>query len=172
MEAFSKPTVEALHRKILAVASQPLVEFNHYKVLELLHSLCETDHDLKHEKYPYYHVVYHMLSEKVHDSTAYFREVLLSLLGDKEQEKVMERVSNGGGIPRIPDWRNDGALLHQIDRSVFVSIVADQVIFKRSVLRKNEMTSSVSVTYKLVPLHLRTLIKLCSDHVGYNQVEN
>jgi hypothetical protein len=104
MEAFSKPTVEALHRKILAVASRPLVEFNRYEVLELLDSLRQTAHDLKHEKYPYYRVVYHMLSEKVHGSTAYFREVLLSLLGDKEQEKVMKRVSKVD--KRYARWRD------------------------------------------------------------------
>ncbi len=65
------------------------MEFNRYKALELFQSLHKMAHDLKHEKYQYYRVAYN----KVNESTAYFQEVLFALLGDKEQEKVMDRGS-------------------------------------------------------------------------------
>ena len=89
----SQPSVENLQRKLVALASRPVVEFNKHDALELLDSLRETARDAKHGKSQYYRAAYLALRDKMGESTAYFRELLLALVGDKDQEKVLERVS-------------------------------------------------------------------------------
>ncbi len=88
-----QPSVENLHRKLVALASRPAVEFNKHDALELLDSLRETARDAKHGKSQYYRAAYLILRDNMGEPTAYFRDLLLALVGDKGQEKVFERVS-------------------------------------------------------------------------------
>lgn len=85
--------MDVLRRKIMTMTARPRAEFNKYNVLELLDSLKEAAHDLKHEKSSYYRAVYDTMREKIRESTEYFRELMSALLGDRDQEKVLERVS-------------------------------------------------------------------------------
>jgi hypothetical protein len=47
MEMLSKPSVDALQRKIVGITARPKGEFNKYDALELLESLKDTAHNLK-----------------------------------------------------------------------------------------------------------------------------
>ena len=89
----SQPFVENLQRKLVALASRPVVEFNKHDALELLDSLRETAREAKHAKSQYYRAAYLTLRDKMGEPTAYFRELLLALIGDKDQEKVLDRMS-------------------------------------------------------------------------------
>lgn len=88
MEMLSKPSVDALQRKIVGITARPKGEFNKYDALELLESLKDTAHDLKHEKSTYYREAYDTMQDKIGEPPEYFRELMLALLGDKDLERV------------------------------------------------------------------------------------
>ena len=60
----SQPSVENLQRKLVALASRPVVEFNKHDALELLDSLRETARDAKHGKSQYYRAAYLALRQR------------------------------------------------------------------------------------------------------------
>jgi hypothetical protein len=49
--------------------------------------------DLKHDKSAYYLATYDTMRDKIGESSQYFRDLLLALLCDKDQERVLDRVS-------------------------------------------------------------------------------
>lgn len=50
----TKSSVENLLKRLMSLASRPLVEFNKYEALELVDALKNAAHDSKHEKEAYY----------------------------------------------------------------------------------------------------------------------
>ena len=54
MDMLTKSSVDNLLKRLLILASRPLVEFNKYEGLELVDALKKAAHDSKHEKKAYY----------------------------------------------------------------------------------------------------------------------
>ena len=74
------------------LASRPGSEFNKYEALELVDTLKNAAHDVADAKSNYYRIVYETLRDKLNESADYFHALLLSLLGDKDHEKVLDRM--------------------------------------------------------------------------------
>ena len=89
MDTLSCASLEGLLTKIKNLASRPIVEFNKYEVLDLLEALKNTARDVRHEKEGYFRLVYETLRGKLDQPNQMFRSFLLSLLGDKDHEKIL-----------------------------------------------------------------------------------
>ncbi len=93
MVLLTSASVPSLLKKIMTLASRPLVEFNKYEVLDLIEALKNAPHDSKHDKANYFRLVYETLRGKLDHTDAQFRALLLPLLGDKDYEKVLDVVA-------------------------------------------------------------------------------
>ena len=93
MDALTKSSVDNLLEKIRHLASWPVPEFNRFEALDLLKALKNAAQDAKHEKAGYYCLTFEILRGKVYEPNDQFRNFLLPLLGDKDQEKVLEVVT-------------------------------------------------------------------------------
>ena len=93
MDALTKSSVDNLLEKIRHLASWPVPKFNRFEALELLEALKNTAQDTKHEKAGYYRLTFETLRGKVDEPNDQFRNFLLPLLGNKDQEKVLEVVT-------------------------------------------------------------------------------
>ncbi len=89
----SASSVPSLLKKIMTLASRPLVEFNKYEILDLVEALKNASHDAQHDKANYFRLVYETLRGKLDHTDAQFRALLLPLLGDKDYEKVLDVVA-------------------------------------------------------------------------------
>lgn len=80
--------------KIRNLASRPTAEFSRFEAMDILEALKNSAHDNKHEKTNYYRLTYETLRSKLHASSdEKFRAFLLPLLGDKDQEKILDIVA-------------------------------------------------------------------------------
>ena len=136
MDLLTSASVPSLLKKILTLASRPLVEFKKYEVLDLVEALMHTSHDTKHDKANYFRLVYETLRGKLDQPDAQFCALLLPLLGDKDYEKVLDvvvktekRTARANNYHRTRSL-NDG--LHIVSIRAAVSFVDDWVIFKRT----------------------------------------
>ena len=93
MDALTKPSVDNLLEKIRHLASRPVPEFNRFEALDLLEALKNAAQDTKHEKAGFYRLTFETLRGKVDAPNDQFRNFLLPLLGNKDQEKVLEVVT-------------------------------------------------------------------------------
>lgn len=93
MDLLTSASVPSLLKRILTLASRPLVEFKKYEVLDLVEALMHASHDTKHDKANYFRLVYETLRGKLDQPDAQFRALLLPLLGDKDYEKVLDVVA-------------------------------------------------------------------------------
>jgi len=93
MDMLTKSSVENLLRRLMSLASRPLVEFNKYEALELVDALKNAAHDSKHEKEAYYRFVFETLRGKLDQPNDQFRNFIFPLLGDKDHEKVLDVVA-------------------------------------------------------------------------------
>lgn len=89
----TKSSVENLLKRLMSLASRPLVEFNKYEALELVDALKNAAHDSKHEKEAYYRLVFETLRGKLDQPNDQFRNFIFPLLGDKDHEKVLDVVA-------------------------------------------------------------------------------
>ena len=89
----TKSSVENLLKRLMSLASRPLVEFNKYEALELVDVLKNAAHDSKHEKEAYYSLVFGTLRGKLDEPNDQFRNFIFPLLGDKDHEKVLDVVA-------------------------------------------------------------------------------
>ena len=93
LDAFTASSVDNLLDKIRHMASRPIPEFNKFESLGLLEASKNAAQDTKHEKTGYYKFVFDTLRGKINEPNEQLRNFLLSLLGDKDQEKVLEVVA-------------------------------------------------------------------------------
>ena len=89
----TKSSVENLLRRLVSLASRPLVEFSKYEALELVDALKNAAHDSKHGKEAYYRLVFETLRGKLDQPNDQFRNYIFPLLGDKDHEKVLDVVA-------------------------------------------------------------------------------
>jgi len=93
MDTLTKSSLDNLLKRLMSLASRPLVEFNKYEALELVDGLKNAAHDSKHEKEVYYHLVFETLRGKLDQPSDQFRNLFFPLLGDKDHEKVFDVVA-------------------------------------------------------------------------------
>ena len=93
MDALTKSSADNLLEKIRHLASRPVPEFNRFEALDLLEALKNAAQDTKHEKAGYFRLAFETLRGKADEPNDQFRNFLLPLLGDKDQEKVLEVVA-------------------------------------------------------------------------------
>ena len=61
MDTLTESSVDNLLKRLMSLASRPLVEFNKYEALELVDVLKNAVHNSKHEKEAYYGLVFETL---------------------------------------------------------------------------------------------------------------
>jgi len=77
--------------KIRIMTSRPIAEFSRFEAMDLLEAIKHAAHDGKSEKANYYRLTCETLRSKLHAcSHVQFHEYLLPLLGDKDQEKILD----------------------------------------------------------------------------------
>ena len=93
MDALTKSSVDNVREKIRHLASQPVPEFHRFGALDLLEALKNAAQDTKHEKAGYSRLTFETLRGKVDEPNDQLRNFLLPLVGNKDQEKVIEVVT-------------------------------------------------------------------------------
>ena len=93
MDELTTSSVDGLLEKIRLLASRPIPEFNRFEALNMLEALKNAAQDAKHEKTGYYKYTFEILREKVALPNDHFRNFLLPLLGDKDQERVLDVIA-------------------------------------------------------------------------------
>ena len=93
MDTLTKSSVDNLLKRLMSLASRPLVEFNKYEALELVDALKNAAHDSKHEKEACYRLVFETLRGKLDQPSDQLRNFIFPLLGDKDHEKVLDVVA-------------------------------------------------------------------------------
>ena len=94
VDALTNAPVESILNQIMNYLSRPLSEFNKFEAMEMSEELYLAANDCQHHKDRYYRVVYQAMREKMELAPAYFRALLLRLLGDKDQERVSQTFNN------------------------------------------------------------------------------
>ena len=93
LETQSKPTVASIKTGITQYALRQLVDFDKYHALEKVDSLKTISRELKDEKADYYATVYAILAERIEKPKEQFKQYMLSLLGDKDYDKILNSLS-------------------------------------------------------------------------------
>ena len=94
MESLTTSSVNNLLEIIRNLASRPIAEFSRFEAIELLEAIKNSAHDSKNRKANYYRLTCETLRFKLHScSDAQFRDHLLPLLGDKDQEKILNIIA-------------------------------------------------------------------------------
>ena len=93
MDTLTKSSVDNLLKRLMRLASRPLVEFNKHEALELVAALKYAAHDSKQEKEVYYRLVFETLRGKLDQPSGQFCKFIFPLLGDKDHEKVLDVVA-------------------------------------------------------------------------------
>ena len=93
MDTLTKSSVDNLLKRLMSLASRPLVKFNKYETLELVDALKNAAHESKHEKEAYYRLVFETLRGKLDQPSDQFRNFIFPLLGDKDHERVLDVVA-------------------------------------------------------------------------------
>lgn len=72
---------------------RPIAEFSRYETIKLSEAVKDAAQDSKHDRANYFRLTSENLRSMLHSSCdGHFRDYLLPLLGDKDQEKVLEIV--------------------------------------------------------------------------------
>ena len=112
MDELTTSSVDGLLEKIRLLASRPISEFNRFEALNMLEALKNAAQDAKHEKAGYYKYTFETLREKVALPNDQFRNFLLPLWGDKDQERVLDVIAkvekNNRRNPVRQDFRAAG----------------------------------------------------------------
>ena len=80
MDTLTKSSVDDLLKRLMSLASRPLIEFNKYEALELVDALKNAADDSKHEKEVYYCLVFEPLRGKLDQPSDQFRNFIFPLL--------------------------------------------------------------------------------------------
>ena len=93
MDTLTKSSVDNPLKRLMRLASRPLVEFTKYEALELVDALKYVKYDSKHEKEVYYRLVFETLRGKLDEPSDQFHNFIFPLLEDKDHEKVLDVVA-------------------------------------------------------------------------------
>eukprot|EP00794_Sanderia_malayensis_P000797 gene797-88_t len=93
LENRNRPTVSSLKKGIIQYALRQTSHFDKYEALAKLESLKNVSKDLKDKKADYYANTHAALLETIDKPTSVFKDYILSLLGGRDYEKIIESVS-------------------------------------------------------------------------------
>lgn len=143
MDTLTKSSVDNLLKRLMSLASRPLVEFKKYEALELVDALRNAVHDCKHEKEVYYRLVFETLQGKLDQPGDQFCNLIFPLLGEKDHEKVLDVVA------KVICGRSKNRLVQVVYQRIGVTcpldslgdvfIVTSRVILRHSAFRGREM---------------------------------
>ena len=93
VELLTTSSLESLLGKVTILSGCPIAEFSYFEAMELIEAIKDAAQDSRHDLANYYRLACETLCLKLHPSSdAQFRDYLLPLLGDKDQE-VLEIVA-------------------------------------------------------------------------------
>ena len=93
LEKSQNASVEGLLSQLRRLAASKSVLFSKDHAMDTLLQLKILAKELKHQKASYFSAVLEALREKMSASEDQFKKYLLALLGDKEQEKVLDTIA-------------------------------------------------------------------------------
>ena len=93
LEDKQKPSITSLKKATLQYGLRKLSDFEKYKALEMVEDLKNVSDHLKDRKADYYKTVYSIFHERIEKTPEHFKAYILSLLGDKDYDKIVESVS-------------------------------------------------------------------------------
>ena len=93
MEDRQKTSIASLKKAVTRYCLRPLADFDKYKALDMVEQLANVSLQVKDKKADYYATVYSTLQERISKSAEQFKSYVLSLLGDREYEKVVESLA-------------------------------------------------------------------------------
>lgn len=132
MESLTTSCLESLLLKVRNLCPRPITEFSRFEAMDLLEAIENAAQDSKHEKANDYRLTYETLRLKLHGSSdAQFRDFLLPLLGDKDQERIFDIVAKSrkttGDVKERMLACQEGMLLQPLLALFAVSIVSSLV---------------------------------------------
>ena len=98
LEQSQQATVDGIIEKIMQLVKSKAVPFNKDQVFEQILNLKVVALEIKHPKANYYSTVFQALREKMGGSD------VLALLGDKDQEKVLDAMTKVDKALRVPSF--------------------------------------------------------------------
>ena len=93
LEEKQKPSVHSTKKSIVQYAFRQLVDFNKHRALEIAESLKNVALQVKDKKAVYYASVHTMLQVRIPKPIEQFKNYVISLLGDRDYEKIVEAVN-------------------------------------------------------------------------------
>ena len=93
LEQSQTPTVETIKKDIVQYALRQSAEFDKHVALEKVEYLKHVARDTKDKKTGYYSSVHSTLVERINKSADQFKAYVLSLLGDRDYERIVEAVN-------------------------------------------------------------------------------
>eukprot|EP00794_Sanderia_malayensis_P021263 gene21263-23339_t len=93
LENRNRPTVSSLKKGIIQYALRQTSDFDKYEALAKVESLKNVSKDLKDKKADHYANTHAALLERIDKPTSVFKDYILSLLGGRDYEKIIESVS-------------------------------------------------------------------------------
>ena len=93
LEEKQKPTVASLKKAVVQYSARPTLDFDKYKALDMIDQLRYVAVQLRDKKADYFSSVHSLLLEKVNKPTEQFKNYVLSLVGDRDYEKIVETVA-------------------------------------------------------------------------------
>ena len=91
VESLTTLSLESLLGKVRILSACPIAEFSRFEAMELIEAIEDAAQDSKHDRANYQRLACETLCSKLHSSSdGQFHDYLLPLLGDKDQEKVLE----------------------------------------------------------------------------------
>lgn len=91
VESLTTLSLESLLGKVRILSACPIAEFSRFEAMKLIEAIEDAAQDSKHDRANYQRLACETLCSKLHSSSdGQFHDYLLPLLGDKDQEKVLE----------------------------------------------------------------------------------
>ena len=104
LEQSQQATVDGIIEKIMQLVKSKAVPFNKDQVFEQILNLKVVALETKHPKANYHSTVFQALREKMGGSDEQFKRYVLALLGDKDQEKVLDAMTKVDKALRVPSF--------------------------------------------------------------------
>ena len=104
LEQSQQATVDGIIERIMQLVKSKAVPFNKDQVFEQILNLKVVALETKHPKANYYSTVFQALREKMGGSDEQFKRYVLALLGDKDQEKVLDAMTKVDKALRVPSF--------------------------------------------------------------------
>ena len=93
IEEKQRPTVESVKKAIIQYALRQKVDFDKYMALHMAEQLKTVATQVNDKKADFYSSVHFTLTEKITKPPEQFKSYILSLLGDRDYEKIIEAIN-------------------------------------------------------------------------------